>query len=501
MEAQPVESIGWYEAHPQSTNLQEIPSDPLPYQDPSLQSSYGQYAPPPPHSYDPSVPPPQHHHHLALHAPPPQHHHLAFQPPPLSMIPPTPRPRVYEYWPEQYVPEGYGYPRYGPGPRYPDSGPGPSYIFGGGEGPGYHPREAIRVFGGHPYGYPEHGHPRYPRYPMERNMVRHSEGGGFNQKRIIRKPGKVVKPAYCELCKVECNSEDAFSCHMAGKRHSRNLEKLKEKYTPRPFKSSQEYPMEEPQVGFAKSAEEYLTKEEPLVEPTNGGAIGEAAGGDNITAQEFSTNEEPQADEDVSAAVFEPKNRPPTLMETVNVEAEKQDLPEGGAAEESIKNIADNPEGSAFSQKRFLRRPGKMAKPAYCEICRVECNSEDAFACHMSGRKHAKKLEKILEKYTPKNSKYLQKSPSREPSVGDDVSVTPFSKPRKRPLSPIDSQDLEAKKRRLLQDGAAADAVRVCALCNVVCNSEIVYKFHLAGQKHAAMVKMQANPNPTEGNE
>ena len=31
-----------------------------------------------------------------------------------------------------------------------------------------------------------------------------------------------------------------------------------------------------------------------------------------------------------------------------------------------------------------------------------------------------------------------------------------------------------------------------CSICNVVCNCETVFNYHLAGQKHAAMVKKHA---------
>ena len=50
-------------------------------------------------------------------------------------------------------------------------------------------------------------------------------------------------------------------------------------------------------------------------------------------------------------------------------------------------------------------------------------------------------------------------------------------------------EDLETKRRKVLEGGAAAGAVRTCTICNVVCNSQTVFGSHLAGQKHAAMVK------------
>lgn len=51
---------------------------------------------------------------------------------------------------------------------------------------------------------------------------------------------------------------------------------------------------------------------------------------------------------------------------------------------------------------------------------------------------------------------------------------------------------LETKRRRVLAGGADAEAVHTCQICNVVCNSAIVFNSHLAGKKHASMLKKNA---------
>ena len=63
------------------------------------------------------------------------------------------------------------------------------------------------------------------------------------------------------------------------------------------------------------------------------------------------------------------------------------------------------------------------------------------------------------------------------------------SKQTKRKEAP--QEDLETKKRKILEEGAKPNAVMVCTICNVVVNSQKVYSSHLAGSKHAAMVKKQ----------
>ncbi|GFZ00404.1 hypothetical protein Acr_14g0000400 [Actinidia rufa] len=52
-------------------------------------------------------------------------------------------------------------------------------------------------------------------------------------------------------------------------------------------------------------------------------------------------------------------------------------------------------------------------------------------------------------------------------------------------------EDLEAKRRKIME-GGAAEAVKLCTVCNVVCNGELVYSYHMAGKKHASMMKKHA---------
>nr|GEX58404.1 zinc finger RNA-binding protein [Tanacetum cinerariifolium] len=96
----------------------------------------------------------------------------------------------------------------------------------------------------------------------------------------------------------------------------------------------------------------------------------------------------------------------------------------------------------------------KIAQSAWCEICKIECNTKDVLDQHKLG-------------------------PSENPKKGTSGS-------KKKAETP---QELEMKRRKVLEGGAAASAVRTCSFCNVVCNSDTVFRYHLAGQKHASMLK------------
>jgi len=67
----------------------------------------------------------------------------------------------------------------------------------------------------------------------------------------------------------------------------------------------------------------------------------------------------------------------------------------------------------------------------------------------------------------------------------------PVVQPKKKKSSTATPGDLEVKKRRVLDAGAAQGEVKICAVCNVVVNSQKVYEFHISGQKHKANVQKQ----------
>lgn len=131
----------------------------------------------------------------------------------------------------------------------------------------------------------------------------------------------------------------------------------------------------------------------------------------------------------------------------------------------------------------------KVVQPAFCEVCKIECTGKEVLDQHKLGKKHKKNVEKLRESLTPTQ---VQPSGSSKPLIGPQLpddkgkSISGNKSKRKKVET---AEDLEKKKMKVLEGGAAASAVKICAICNVVCNSETVYNYHLAGQKHAAMLK------------
>ncbi|PKU82025.1 zinc finger RNA-binding protein-like [Dendrobium catenatum] len=124
----------------------------------------------------------------------------------------------------------------------------------------------------------------------------------------------------------------------------------------------------------------------------------------------------------------------------------------------------------------------KIVENFSCEVCKIECNSQETLNTHKMGRKHKANLLKLQEKITPKPS-----TSKKNISAGQDQSTNVEAV--KKPSSI--KEDLKTKKDKVVQGGAAEEAIMICALCDVVCNSKDVYDSHISGKKHLAMIKKQ----------
>ncbi|XP_038699781.1 uncharacterized protein LOC119997070 isoform X2 [Tripterygium wilfordii] len=145
--------------------------------------------------------------------------------------------------------------------------------------------------------------------------------------------------------------------------------------------------------------------------------------------------------------------------------------------------------GKTVHWKKLLKKT-KIVQSAYCEICKVDCNSKEVLDQHRLGKKHKKNFEKLLAASAPAPS---ASAVSNGPLIGpleNPNKSTDKQNSKKKAAEPV--EDLETKRRKIVQGGAAVEAVRTCGVCNVVCNSDTVFKYHIAGQKHAAMLKKLA---------
>lgn len=170
----------------------------------------------------------------------------------------------------------------------------------------------------------------------------------------------------------------------------------------------------------------------------------------------------------------------------------------------------------------------KIVQSQWCEVCKIDCNSKDVLDNHKLGKKHKRNLEKLrgpppivppaAPAIVPASLAIVPAAPAitlaapaiapAAPAVAPlpaPTSVNPIIGPLEKPNGAMSSNarkakrrkaaasvDVETKRLKVLGGGAAAEAIRTCTYCNVVCNSETVYSSHIAGHKHATNVKKHA---------
>ncbi|GJN39983.1 hypothetical protein PR202_gb29140 [Eleusine coracana subsp. coracana] len=142
--------------------------------------------------------------------------------------------------------------------------------------------------------------------------------------------------------------------------------------------------------------------------------------------------------------------------------------------------------------RKHIKKKPKVVQPAPCEVCNIQCDTLEVLLIHKQGKKHKKNLEKLQDSITPKPLKAPSNAigPTMAPS-GVANGTVPVVQQKKKCSSAATPEELEVKKRRVLEAGAAQGEVKICNVCNVVVNSQKVYEFHIAGQKHQAMVQKQ----------
>ena len=132
----------------------------------------------------------------------------------------------------------------------------------------------------------------------------------------------------------------------------------------------------------------------------------------------------------------------------------------------------------------MLPNQTKVMKSMRCEVCKIDCNSNDVYEKHISGKKHKKNLQ-------------IQANPTNTilsgPSQANVQSQTSSIQGIVLTGGAVLGNELESKKRKVSNGGAPVDSVKVCTVCNVVCNSQEVFSKHLAGKKHAAQVNCNLN--------
>ncbi|CAL9194380.1 unnamed protein product [Musa hybrid cultivar] len=315
----------------------------------------------------------------------------------------------------------------------------------------------------------------------------------MKKSKVIQGGAAAESVKICTVCNVVCNSDKVFTSHLAGEKHA-----IKMKAT-----------------GTIPKVKDVETKKSKVIQ---GGAAAESVricklcnvvcNSDKVFASHLAGEKHIMK---MSATGTKTKFK--------DLETKKSKVIQGGVAAESVRvctlcDVVCNSDKAFAShlagEKHVLKAQGRLSnspsmispnetifpactsgshtapwivQPLYCEICNISCNSEDVLNKHKMGKKHKKNLEKLQETFTEK--------PTNDQVVDLQMENPVVFEETENKTGPALEQDLETKRRKVLEQGAAADAIRGCYLCNVVCNSQKVLDIHIAGQKHKAMVKKQ----------
>ncbi|KAI3687231.1 hypothetical protein L1987_80925 [Smallanthus sonchifolius] len=175
------------------------------------------------------------------------------------------------------------------------------------------------------------------------------------------------------------------------------------------------------------------------------------------------------------------------------------------------------PFGAPSSHPESSAQP--PARIAWCEVCRVDCTSEDMLAQHNNGRRHKKNLQKSQDRkaaYQPVVQTEKEAKPSSDisPEVHENV---PENEPDKQTevgdgnnkveREEVGNQEKKHRMKRKMKSrvrGGRGGAKRmrptgprnprvviplVCDLCNIKCDTQEVFDKHAAGKKHVSKLK------------
>lgn len=197
-------------------------------------------------------------------------------------------------------------------------------------------------------------------------------------------------------------------------------------------------------------------------------------------------------------------------------------------------------------------------RKVYCEICKVECNTPEIMEQHKNGKKHKKnmKVHEILQRQNATNGQQSGQIPTSQMNSTDQPKKVDESEAGKCPTKnmsseiTVDNQKDEMKlqnnvgetsevpaeepkgitmdnsaprgrglkrkmrggkgaKRMRTNDGSKAvqvpkpeqDISFTCELCNVKCESHVVYQSHLTGKKHLSKLRRAHGHQATPGDQ
>ncbi|XP_042492530.1 zinc finger RNA-binding protein 2-like isoform X7 [Macadamia integrifolia] len=295
------------------------------------------------------------------------------------------------------------------------------------------------------------------------------------------KGNTVVQSSRHEICKIGCSSKDVSDQHKLENKHKKNLKKLKE--------SKKE--VSAPAATAAPAAMD------PLIGPKESSAADE---GKTVVQSVWCEICKIKCTRTSDFEHHKAGKKHKSNMEKLE-ESKKEASAPAATVVTAAKDSVIGPKESPSADKR-----NTVVESARREIRMIDCN-KDALDQHnlVKMHKNQEKLEEPEKEASSPAANDPPIGPKESPAANNSMTVG-VQQPKKNGASPLGPrEDLETRRRKLIEGGVAADSVKVCIICDVVCNSQVVFINHLRGQKHANMVKKLAaavgtvNPSGPEG--
>lgn len=294
----------------------------------------------------------------------------------------------------------------------------------------------------------------------------------YSRSNALKRKMKLNQSVRCEICDIFCTSIELYEKHVSGKKHLKTLTK---KYAPQTTPSQ---PTPQPAVNSSTS-EDHLSQKSPGVQEisitavsgygmdgASSSAVDEGLDAKKQMLMESGVAEEPVLLCSSSNAICTSDVAPADHLagEQNNLQVATTSTT-AGQSNNKIPSVSPG-EDLGTKKKKLMQCGVPKGSMRVCTVCNIVCNSEVVFADHIVGKKHIAQVQKSAGVCNLKQS------------------IPPSAK--KIP------ENIDVKRQKMQGNGTPATSVRVCAMCNVVCNSDSVFTSHLSGQKHASMLKKMA---------
>ncbi|KAK9273820.1 hypothetical protein L1049_018631 [Liquidambar formosana] len=194
--------------------------------------------------------------------------------------------------------------------------------------------------------------------------------------------------AWCELCRVDCNTSEILEQHKNGKRHKKNLQVYEELQNLNKLITG----MQNPQMPISEFNPEVAIQPERVEgfegkQPHPENLPSEAAAGDN----RFETGQQKESVDKSNVSVAEMTEEPERKPRMDHYEARGRGFK---------RMMRGGPGGKRIRTNEWPRRPVEPPKPKQvipliCELCNVKCDSQVVFDSHLSGKKHLSNLRRF----------------------------------------------------------------------------------------------------------